>query len=148
MSATKTASKKPVPPATPASAAPSPAVTKPAAKASATAQRKKAPSKTLPSSTTHAADPSTSASKPAPAAKPAKEPKPKKLAKVRDSFTMPEDEYGLLDTLKTRGLKAGRATKKSEVLRAGLQLLAKLSEADLVKALNALPHIKVGRPKK
>ena len=160
MSATKTSSKKPAPQAGKPAAEAAPAATKPAPQA---AEPKAAPSASAAPKAASAKKPATKAraaaapravakpagaSKPPAAAKPAKEPKVKKPAKVRDSFTMPEDEYSLLDALKARSLKAGRATKKSEVLRAGLQLLTQLGEAELLKALNALPQIKVGRPKK
>lgn len=41
-----------------------------------------------------------------------------------------------------------RATKKSELLRAGLQALAALSPAQLQAQLGRLTAIKAGRPKK
>ncbi len=67
---------------------------------------------------------------------------------VRDSFTMPQAEYALIAALKARTLQGGRHAKKSELLRAGLQLLSQLDDAALSKTLDALPPIKVGRPKK
>lgn len=66
---------------------------------------------------------------------------------VRDSFTMPSDEYGLLDRIKQRALAAARPAKKSEVLRAGLKVLADMDDAALMAALAAVPTIKTGRPK-
>lgn len=89
-------------------------------------------------------------------AKPAKAPmasvspeaKPKQKQKlIRDSFTIPKDEYLVLDALKQRALGAGRAAKKSEILRAGLAVLDGLSDAALVAALGAVPSLKTGRPK-
>ena len=94
----------------------------------------------------------TPASKPAKAAaavKPSKatEPKGKKPKLVRDSFTIPKDEYAVLDTLKDRATALAHPVKKSELLRAGLKVLAGLSDSALRSALQAVPSIKTGRPK-
>jgi hypothetical protein len=67
---------------------------------------------------------------------------------VRDSFTMPRDEFALIATLKARALEFKRPTKKSELLRAGLQQLAALDDAQLRSALAALRPLPTGRPKK
>jgi hypothetical protein len=45
-------------------------------------------------------------------------------------------------------LKLGRAAKKSELLRAGLQLLSQQPPQALVAALERLQPIKTGRPKR
>ena len=92
------------------------------------------------------------AAKPAKAAaavKPTKatEPKGKKPKLVRDSFTIPKDEYTVLDTLKDRATALAHPVKKSELLRAGLKVLAGLSDSALRSALQAVPSIKTGRPK-
>ena len=98
------------------------------------------------------------ASKPTAATKPAKavaavkpskatEPKGKKPKLVRDSFTIPTDEYAVLDTLKDRATALAHPVKKSELLRAGLKVLAGLSDSALRSALQAVPSIKTGRPK-
>lgn len=83
-------------------------------------------------------------------AAPAKAAKPAKLRRkpVRDSFTMPEADFAVIGTLKSTGLSAGRAAKKSELLRAGLHALAKLDAKALVAALDDLEPVKTGRPKK
>lgn len=88
--------------------------------------------------------------KPAPvAAKPeARKAKQQKVKVVRDSFTMPEKEYQKIAAIKEACLKAGLPVKKSEVLRAGLQVLGGLSAAQLKRALGGLEKIKTGRPKK
>ncbi len=91
--------------------------------------------------------------KPAPkaAAKPAprdQEDKPRKPKMVRDSFTMPKDEYAVIALLKERAAKSGRPAKKSELLRAGITLLERLPAKALVAALQALPAVKTGRPAK
>ena len=72
---------------------------------------------------------------------------PKKPKLVRDSFTMPIADYALIDALKQRALKAAHPAKKSELLRAGLQLLASLSDIAMLKALKNVPPLKTGRPK-
>ncbi|MDA7418340.1 hypothetical protein PGB34_18385 [Xenophilus arseniciresistens] len=82
------------------------------------------------------------------AEKPVKLAKPAKEKLVRDSFTMPPQDFGLIAQMKERALAFKRPAKKSELLRAGLQVLAKLSDAQLKKALDALTPLKAGRPRK
>jgi hypothetical protein len=77
-------------------------------------------------------------------AKPVKVKKPKL---VRDSFTIPKDEYIVIDTLKIRAGKLGQAVKKSELLRAGVKALAAMSDIQFKAALSNVPTIKTGRPK-
>jgi len=79
------------------------------------------------------------------AGKPAKA---KKAKLVRDSFTMPDLEYALIAMLKKRCLDAGVSAKKSEILRAAVANLAKLSDASVVAAVRRLEVIKTGRPAK
>lgn len=74
---------------------------------------------------------------------PAKIPKHKL---VRDSFTMPRDEYAAIGDLKMRLAKLEQLSKKSELLRAGIKMLASLSDAALLHAVLAVPSIKTGRP--
>ena len=78
------------------------------------------------------------------AAKPAKTHKPKL---VRDSFTMPKDEYQVLDALKRRALGLEKHVRKSELLRAGIQALAAMNDRTFLKALGGVPTLKTGRPK-
>ncbi len=82
-------------------------------------------------------------SKKSKAAAPEKE---KKSKLVRDSFTIPKDEYAAIDALKARALPLGVAIKKSELLRAGLMALAAMSDAKFKAALAAVPTLKTGRP--
>jgi hypothetical protein len=79
-----------------------------------------------------------------------KAPKAPKLRQkaVRDSFTMPEADFSLVATLKARALAGKRETKKSELLRAGLQALAAMDGPTLLAALQALEPVKTGRPKR
>ena len=130
----------------------------PAAKkaAKAATPRKKAP----------AAKPAAKASAPAKKAQPAKAPKAAKPAApaaakstdkadkarkaklVRDSFTIPKNEYAALDALKLRAAKLGRPAKKSEVLRAGVMALAGMGDAAFLASLTGVPAVKTGRPAK
>ena len=88
------------------------------------------------------------AAAPKAAAETAKPEKPKKPKLVRDSFTIPKTEYAVLDQLKRRAAQLGKPAKKSEVLRAGLKVLASMDEAAFVAALGAVPALKTGRPAK
>jgi hypothetical protein len=81
-------------------------------------------------------------------AKPAKEEKSRKPKMVRDSFTMPQEDYKHIAALKERCLKAGVSAKKSEILRAALICLAGLSDKNLLSAIASLKTIKTGRPAK
>lgn len=74
--------------------------------------------------------------------------KVKKAKLVRDSFTMPEGEYALIAALKKRCLNVGVSVKKSEILRAAVTNLSKLSDASVVAAVRRLEVIKTGRPAK
>ncbi len=73
--------------------------------------------------------------------------KVKKSKLVRDSFTMPKDEYAAIDSLKLRAGKLGQSVKKSELLRAGIKALAAMSDIAYKLALSNVPTIKTGRPK-
>ena len=77
--------------------------------------------------------------------KPAKVKKPKL---VRDSFTIPKDEYSVLDDLKQRAGGLSRTVKKSELLRAGVKALAAMPDAAFLSALRVVPVVKTGRPSK
>lgn len=72
----------------------------------------------------------------------------KKEKVVRDSFTMPKTDYEKIAILKKKCLDAGVAVKKSELLRAGLQLLESTSEKRLLAAIAAVETVKTGRPSK
>lgn len=100
---------------------------------------------------TSAAPKAVAASKLAPAKvappAPEKEHKAKKSKLVRDSFTIPKDEYAAIDALKLRAAALSHPAKKSELLRAGLKALAGMSDSALRAVLKAVPAIKTGRPK-
>ncbi len=85
----------------------------------------------------------------APAAKAVAAPKtkiPKKPKLVRDSFTMPKDEYQAIDGLKQRANSLQRSVKKSELLRAGIMALSAMDDKNLVAILARVPALKTGRP--
>ncbi len=75
---------------------------------------------------------------------PAKIKKPKL---VRDSFTIPKDEYLALQKLKDRAIALTKPAKKSELLRGGLMALANMADAAFLATLAAVPALKTGRPK-
>ena len=80
--------------------------------------------------------------KTAKAAKVAKPVKPVREKVVRDSFSMPKSEHAQLKALRETLAKAGRICSKSELLRAGVQLLLKESTASsraLIEALVVVP---------
>lgn len=66
---------------------------------------------------------------------------------VRDSFTIPKDEYNVLVGLKQRAGQLAHHARKSEILRAGVRLLTTLPDAKFLAALTAVPSLKTGRPK-
>ncbi len=115
----------------------------PAAKPAAKAPAKK--SKPAAKTKASAANPAPAkAAKPAEAAKAPKAHKPKL---VRDSFTIPKDEYQVIDVLKQRALGLEQHVRKSELLRAGIQALAAMNDRAFLKALAGVPTLKTGRPK-
>ncbi len=120
---------------------------KPAAPAQAAvkAKRKKAVPKA-------AATPANGAAEaPAPAAAPAEKVKARRVKKdkvVRDSFTMPKTDYQRIALLKRKCLEAGVEVRKSELLRAGLQMLEAAPQKRLLAAIEALETVKTGRPAK
>jgi hypothetical protein len=72
----------------------------------------------------------------------------KKPKLVRDSFTMPKDEYQAIETLKQRTTGLLRTAKKSELLRAGIMALSAMDDKNLVAILAKVPALKTGRPVK
>lgn len=72
----------------------------------------------------------------------------KKPKLIRDSFTIPENEYQALADLKKQCLKAGVEIKKSDLIRIGIASLKVLTVVQLCAAKDTLQKLKVGRPKK
>ncbi|OYD51613.1 hypothetical protein [Acidovorax kalamii] len=141
-SGTTTSPAAPAPSAQPAKAIKPAKAAKPAASA-ATEPAKKAETKKAPATKKTVAPKAPKAA----ATVVAKDVKAKKPKLVRDSFTIPKDEYAVIETLKQRAATLAQPVKKSELLRAGLKVLAGLSDTALRGALQAVPSIKTGRPK-
>lgn len=74
--------------------------------------------------------------------------KAKKARLVRDSYAMPEAEYAQIPVLKKRLSGLGSEVKKSELLRAGIAVLAALNDAELTAVMARIERIKTGRPAK
>lgn len=66
---------------------------------------------------------------------------------IRDSFSLPEFDYELIEVIKQRCLKKGVSVTKSEIVRAGFHCLNAQTDDDLVEFLQRLEKVKVGRPK-
>ena len=80
------------------------------------------------------------------AIEPSKIKAPKKPKLVRDSFTMPKDEYQAIDSLKQRATSLHHSVKKSELLRAGIMALSALDDKGFAAILAKVPALKTGRP--
>ena len=65
---------------------------------------------------------------------------------IRDNFSMPEEDYALIEEIRRRLLKEHAvARNKSEVLRAGLLALAEMSSSELAGAIDRVAVLKPGR---
>jgi hypothetical protein len=65
---------------------------------------------------------------------------------IRDSFTMPEDDYALIDKTQRRFMRLAIMLNKGEILRAGLHALEELSNAELKELSVKVEKVKTGRP--
>lgn len=124
-------------------AAPKAAVSKTVKKPAATAKPKSAKPKVSKPGT-----PKPQAAKTVKVPAVAKELKAKKPKLVRDSFTMPKDEYQAIEVLKKRSAILGQPMKKSELLRAGIKALSTMDDTQFRAAIGNVPAVKTGRPKK
>ena len=127
----------------------------PAEKTKAPVAKAKAPARAKAAVAAPAAKAAPTPAKPAAPAKADKPEKAKKAGKreaaqkvVRDSFTMPKDDYDLIAELKKKCAEIGIGAKKGELLRAGLKALSALSAAQLKARLAGVEKIKTGRPSK
>lgn len=64
---------------------------------------------------------------------------------VRDSFTLPQSDYDLISLARERCLGQGVNVTKSEVIRAGLQVLRDLGDEELLRVVGGLVKVKTGR---
>lgn len=142
--AVKAPAKAPVK-AAPVAAAKKPA--KPAAKPAVKPAATKVASKAAPKAAARPAPKSSAKAAPKAAPAAAEREKTRKPKLVRDSFTMPEEEYAVLALVKKACLKAGFEIKKSELLRVGVALISQIDMATLKSVLASLPQLKTGRPK-
>jgi hypothetical protein len=65
---------------------------------------------------------------------------------VRDTFTFPDQDYALISEIQERCLRSATMINKSEIVRAGLNSLSKLSDSELLEIISGLTKIKPGRP--
>ncbi|MBD1935604.1 MULTISPECIES: hypothetical protein [Cyanophyceae] len=72
----------------------------------------------------------------------------KKERVIRDSFTLPGEDYELISAIRQRCLNSAVNVAKSEVIRAGLHALNELPDEALLKVIESLTKIKTGRPAK
>jgi hypothetical protein len=85
------------------------------------------------------AAPETTANAAAQTTKRGKQAKPAKKDKlVRDSFKLPGSEYARIGVLKKKCLANGLRVRKSDLLRAGLQMLENSTQEHLVAAIGSL----------
>ena len=75
-----------------------------------------------------------------------KKKKAKDKVKVVRDFAMLQAEYAKLVELKQACIKTGMSVKKTELLRAGLHALGRLSVPQLKQVLSQVVQIKAGRP--
>lgn len=66
---------------------------------------------------------------------------------VREAFTIPEAEHAQIEEVRIKMLSQAVAVSKSEVVRAGLLLLAESDDAALSAIFERLERVKTGRPK-
>lgn len=74
-----------------------------------------------------------------------KAPKRKRQKMVRHAISMPEIEYAQIPALKKRIASLGGGVKRSELMRAGLALLAVLNDVELTTVMARIERIKAGR---
>lgn len=73
-------------------------------------------------------------------------PKVESVTITRDSFSMPADEYEIISRVRKRGFKREIILTKSEVVRAGLAAIDRMSDKELFGILEGLARVKTGRP--
>ena len=73
---------------------------------------------------------------------------PTKKKVIRDSFTLPENDYQLIKVLQERGMDVRMKITKSEVFRAGLHALMRMDDDELLAILGSVEKLKPGRKPK
>jgi hypothetical protein len=64
---------------------------------------------------------------------------------VKDGFSMPQADYGLIGQAQDRALSHRVVLSKSDVLRAALRALRNLDEADFLRLVQGVEKLKPGR---
>ena len=84
-----------------------------------------------------------------PATSPRNQPKVAEGARavIRENFSFPPGDSELIEVLRKRAARGGVLLNRSELLRAGLAALSKLSDAEIAAICDQVPKIKTGRPK-
>lgn len=67
---------------------------------------------------------------------------------IRDTFSMPKNDYALIDKIKVKALKQQTMVTKSEIIRAGLIFLDSVPSTELKDLLRKVVRIKTGRKSK
>jgi hypothetical protein len=77
-------------------------------------------------------------------APPSEQPKPKSV--VRENFSLPPSDSELIEVLRRRAAREGVLLNRSELLRASLAALSRLSDAEIAAVGAQVPKIRTGRP--
>ena len=64
---------------------------------------------------------------------------------VRDTFSMPGDEYAVIEKIRNKAAKEGYIYSKSEIVRGALLALNALPQKDVMYRLSTVERIKPGR---
>lgn len=72
--------------------------------------------------------------------------KPKPPTVVRENFSLPPSDSELIEVLRRRAAREGVLLNRSELLRASLAALNKLSDAEIAVIGSQVPRIRTGRP--
>lgn len=67
---------------------------------------------------------------------------------IRDTFSLPVDDYELIALIQQRCLRSALNVTKGEIIRAGLKVLHALPDEKLVQALENVEKLKPGKRKK
>jgi hypothetical protein len=65
---------------------------------------------------------------------------------VRDTFTFPVEDLNRIAEIQERCLQSAKMVNRSEIVRAGLQALSRMTDAELVEVVNGLTKVRPGRP--
>ncbi len=71
---------------------------------------------------------------------------PKSRAVVRENFSLPPSDSELIEVLRRRAAREGVLLNRSELLRASLAALSRLSDAEIAAVGAQVPKIRTGRP--